>query len=218
MERLWQKDCETLLAQYDSRPEGLSSDEAAALMQRYGKNELMEAKRKGILQVFLEQFLDLLVAVLLAAAVISALTGGVEGALVILAVLILNAVLGTVQHFKAQKSLDSLKSMPAPLERVARDGTKQELPAAQIVPGDILYLEAGDVAAADGRILENYSLQVNESALTGEAEAVCKTDGILEIAELPLGDRLNMVYKGSLATYGRATVLVTATGMQTERG
>ncbi|MBP3341691.1 MAG: cation-translocating P-type ATPase [Peptococcaceae bacterium] len=218
MERLWQKGCETLLAQYDSRPEGLSSDEAAALMQRYGKNELMEAKRKGILQVFLEQFLDLLVAVLLAAAVISALTGGVEGALVILAVLILNAVLGTVQHFKAQKSLDSLKSMAAPLARVARDGTKQELPAAQIVPGDILYLEAGDVAAADGRILENYSLQVNESALTGEAEAVCKTDGILEIAELPLGDRLNMVYKGSLATYGRATVLVTATGMQTEMG
>ena len=156
--------------------------------------------------------------ILIIAAIISALTGGVEGTIVILAVLILNAILGTVQHFKAQKSLDSLKAMAAPNARVIRDGQKMEVPAAELVPGDILLLEAGDVTAADGRVLQNFSLQVSESALTGESENVNKIDTPIDQDELPLGDRLNMVYSSSLVSYGRAVVLVTGTGMQTEIG
>lgn len=218
MEQLWRKDTAAILQLFVSSTQGLHAAEAAARLEQYGENKLQEAKRKGIVQVFFEQFRDLLVVILLAAAVISALTDGIEGAVVIGAVLILNAVLGTVQHFKAQKSLDSLKELSAPVARILRDGEKTELPAAQIVPGDILLLEAGDIVAADGRILENYSLQVNESALTGEAEAVNKTDTILNTEELSLGDRLNMVYSGAQVTYGRAVVLVTATGMQTEMG
>ncbi|CDC24986.1 cation-transporting ATPase [Firmicutes bacterium CAG:466] len=197
---------------------GLTAEEAKKRLEQYGYNKLQEGKRKGVLQVFAEQFADLLVVILIIAAIISALTGGVEGTIVILAVLILNAILGTVQHFKAQKSLDSLKAMAAPNARVIRDGQKMEVPAAELVPGDILLLEAGDVTAADGRVLQNFSLQVSESALTGESENVNKIDTPIDQDELPLGDRLNMVYSSSLVSYGRAVVLVTGTGMQTEIG
>ncbi len=218
MEKLWTKKKEELFALLESGGQGLGGGEAAARLEKYGENRLKEGKRKGLLRVFAEQFADLLVVILIAAAVISAVTGGWEGTVVIIAVLILNAILGTVQHFKAQKSLDSLKAMSAPHARVMRDGERLEIPAAMLVPGDILLLEAGDVAAADGRILENHSLQVNESALTGESENVNKKDGEISEEELPLGDRLNMVYSGSLVSYGRAVVLVTATGMDTEMG
>lgn len=218
MEQLWRKDREEVFRLLESSEHGLSGQEAAARLEKYGENKLKEGKQKGVLQVFLEQFADLLVVILVIAAIISATTGGIEGTIVIIAVLILNAILGTAQHFKAQKSLDSLKAMSAPHARVMRGGDKMEVSALEIVPGDILLLEAGDVAAADGRILENYSLQVNESALTGESENVNKTDGVLEQEELPLGDRLNMVYSGSLVSYGRAVVLVSATGMDTEMG
>lgn len=129
----------------------------------------------------------------------------------------MNAVLGTVQHMKAEKSLESLKQLSAPDAKVIRDGRKQEIPAKDVVPGDILELEAGDMVAADGRILHNYSLQVNESSLTGESTNVDKQEMALN-GEAALADRTNMVYSGSLVTYGRATVLVTATGMNTEIG
>lgn len=218
MEKLWQKSKEELFAGFETGEHGLSGMEAAQRLEKYGENKLREGKQKGVLQVFAEQFADLLVVILIIAAIISALTGGWEGTIVIIAVLILNAILGTVQHFKAQKSLDSLKAMSAPHARVIRGGDKMEISSVDIVPGDILLLEAGDVAAADGRILENYSLQVNESALTGESENVNKIDAVIEKEELPLGDRLNMVYSGSLVSYGRAVVLVTATGMDTEMG
>lgn len=218
MEQLWRKKKDELFAGYETDARGLSSAEAAQRLEKYGENKLREGKQKGILQVFLEQFADLLVVILIIAAIISAVTGGLEGTIVIIAVLIMNAILGTVQHFKAQKSLDSLKAMSAPHAKVIRGGEKMEVSSVEIVPGDILLLEAGDVAAADGRILENYSLQVNESALTGESENVNKIDDMIEKEELPLGDRLNMVYSGSLISYGRAVVLVTATGMDTEMG
>lgn len=218
MEQLWKKSKEELFALLEGSEHGLSSAEAAARLEKYGENKLREGKQKGILQVFAEQFADLLVVILILAAIISALTGGLEGTIVIIAVLIMNAVLGTAQHFKAQKSLDSLKAMSAPHARVIRSGDKMEISSIELVPGDILLLEAGDVAAADGRILENYSLQVNESALTGESENVNKVDIPIDKEELPLGDRLNMVYSGSLVSYGRAVVLVTATGMDTEMG
>lgn len=218
MDQLWRKNKEELFAGFGTGEHGLSGSEAAARLEKYGENRLQEGKQKGVLQVFAEQFADLLVVILIIAAIISALTGGLEGTVVIIAVLILNAILGTVQHFKAQKSLDSLKAMSAPHARVIRGGDKMNISSVEIVPGDILLLEAGDVAAADGRILENYSLQVNESALTGESENVNKIDEAIEKEELPLGDRLNMVYSGSMVSYGRAVVLVTATGMDTEMG
>lgn len=218
MDKQWKLSQEELLQQMNSSMNGLTAEEAKKRLEQYGYNKLQEGKRKGVLQVFAEQFADLLVIILIIAAIISALTGGLEGTIVILAVLILNAILGTVQHFKAQKSLDSLKAMAAPNARVIRDGQKMEVPAAELVPGDILLLEAGDVTAADGRVLENHSLQVSESALTGESENVNKIDTPIEQDELPLGDRLNMVYSSSLVSYGRAVVLVTGTGMQTEIG
>lgn len=218
MDKQWKLSQEELLQQMNSSMNGLAAEEAKKRLEQYGYNKLQEGKRKGVLQVFAEQFADLLVVILIIAAIISALTGGVEGTIVILAVLILNAILGTVQHFKAQKSLDSLKAMAAPNARVIRDGQKMEVPAAELVPGDILLLEAGDVTAADGRVLQNFSLQVSESALTGESENVNKIDTPIDQDELPLGDRLNMVYSSSLVSYGRAVVLVTGTGMQTEIG
>lgn len=218
MDKQWKLSQEELLQEMNSSMNGLTAEEAKKRLEQYGYNKLQEGKRKGVLQVFAEQFADLLVVILIIAAIISALTGGVEGTIVILAVLILNAILGTVQHFKAQKSLDSLKAMAAPNARVIRDGQKMEVPAAELVPGDILLLEAGNVTAADGRVLQNFSLQVSESALTGESENVNKIDTPIDQDELPLGDRLNMVYSSSLVSYGRAVVLVTGTGMQTEIG
>lgn len=218
MDKQWKLSQEELLQEMNSSMNGLTAEEAKKRLEQYGYNKLQEGKRKGVLQVFAEQFADLLVIILIIAAIISALTGGLEGTIVILAVLILNAILGTVQHFKAQKSLDSLKAMAAPNARVIRDGQKMEVPAAELVPGDILLLEAGDVTAADGRVLQNFSLQVSESALTGESENVNKIDTPIDQDELPLGDRLNMVYSSSLVSYGRAVVLVTGTGMQTEIG
>ena len=218
MDKQWKLSQEELLQELNSSMNGLTAEEAKKRLEQYGYNKLQEGKRKGVLQVFAEQFADLLVIILIIAAIISALTGGLEGTIVILAVLILNAILGTVQHFKAQKSLDSLKAMAAPNARVIRDGQKMEVPAAELVPGDILLLEAGDVTAADGRVLQNFSLQVSESALTGESENVNKIDTPIDQDELPLGDRLNMVYSSSLVSYGRAVVLVTGTGMQTEIG
>ena len=218
MEKLWMKTKDEIFSALETNGNGLLQSEAQARLEKYGENKLKEGKQKGILQVFLEQFADLLVIILIIAAIISAATGGIEGTIVIIAVLILNAILGTVQHFKAQKSLDSLKAMSAPHARVIRDGEKIEVEAAQLVPGDVLLLEAGDVAAADGRIIDNFSLQVNESALTGESENINKTHDPIMAEEPALGDRLNMVYSGSLVSYGRAVVVVTATGMDTEIG
>ena len=197
---------------------GLSGTEAAERLEKYGPNALSEGKKKTVLQVFLEQFKDLMVMILIAAALISLATGEAESTIVIFAVLILNAVLGTVQHFKAEKSLESLKAMSAPSAKVIRDGARTTVPSAQVVPGDIVELEAGDMVVADGRILENYSLKVNESSLTGESEAVEKTDEVIPQADVALGDRKNMVFSGSLVTYGRAVFVVTGTGMDTELG
>lgn len=196
---------------------GLSDERAAQLLRENGGNALNEGKKRSIVSVFFGQFADLLVIILIAAALISMATGNVESTIVIFAVILLNAILGTVQYVKAQKSLESLKALSSPHAKVLRGGVKQEIPAAQVVVGDILLLEAGDMIAADGRILENFSLQVNESSLTGESTNVDKRDVDL-LEEAPLGDRVNMVYSGTLVTYGRAAVLVTATGMQTEMG
>ena len=196
---------------------GLSPAEVEKRRQQYGENALQEAGKKSVFRVFAEQFADLLVLILIGAAIISMLSGSEESAIVIFVVILLNAVLGTVQYVKAQKSLDSLKALSSPHARVLRDGVKQEVLTKDIVPGDILLLEAGDLVTADGRILTNYSLQVNESALTGESTNVDKSEEVIT-EQVALGDRTNMVYSGSLVTYGRADVLVTGTGMNTEMG
>ena len=196
---------------------GLSSEKAETLLKTHGENVLRETKKKSVWRVFAEQFADLLVIILIIAAIISMISGNVESTIVIFAVITMNAILGTVQHEKAEKSLASLKTLSAPTAKVLRGGVKGEIPSAQVVKGDILLLEAGDMVTADGRILESYSLQVNESSLTGESTNVEKKTVVLE-GEKALGDRINMVYSGSLVTGGRAVVLVTATGMETEIG
>ena len=206
-----------VLKEFKTGSDGLSTKQAEENLAKYGKNALVEGKKKTAFQVFLEQFKDLMVIILIIAAVISAFTGDLESTLVIIAVLILNAILGTVQHVKAEKSLESLKSLSSPSAKVLRNGEKIEIDSKDVVPGDIMLLEAGDMVTADGRILDNYSLQVNESSLTGESTNIDKADVDFD-HEIPLGDRLNMVYSSSLVTYGRANVLVTGTGMNTEIG
>ncbi len=213
----YQREEEEILKSLQTSKDGLTSSQAQRLLEEKGENVLQEGKKKSALQVFAEQFCDMLVIILIAAAVISMLSGNVESTIVIVAVIVLNAILGTVQHEKAQKSLESLKSLSSPSAKVIRDGQKIEIDSKNVVPGDILLLEAGDMVVADGRILNNYSLQVNESSLTGESTNVDKSEGIFD-GEVPLADRTNMVYSGSLVTYGRAVTVVTGTGMDTEIG
>ena len=213
----WNYSTQELLQKFDVTEQGLNNARVEETRRQTGENILQEGKKKSTLEVFLGQFCDLLVVILIIAAIISMFSGNVESTIVILLVLIMNAVLGTVQHIKAQRSLESLKQLSAPNAKVIRNGVKQEIPSKEIVPGDIVMLEAGDMIVADGRILHNYSLQVNESSLTGESTNVEKTDMVIE-GKAALADRVNMVYSGSLVTYGRAQVLVTGTGMKTELG
>ena len=217
MKNLYQTPEKELFEKYNTGENGLTQAEAKQRLEKFGENALKEGKKKTALQVFLEQFKDLLVIILIVAAIISMVSGNVESTVVIFVVIILNAVLGTVQYVKAEKSLDSLKALSAPHAKVLRDGVKTEILSKEVVPGDILLLEAGDMVVADGRILNYYSLQVNESSLTGESTNVDKTDDIF-MDELPLADRKNMVYSGTLVTYGRAEIIVTGTGMDTEMG
>ena len=209
-----------VLAGLDSGRQGIDSGQAEQRLKEYGDNVLEEAGRLQWWQVFLAQFKDLLVIILIGAAAVSMLTGDPESAMVIFAVLLLNAVLGTVQHQKAEKSLDSLKRLSSPEARVLRDGRSMTIPSALVVPGDILLLETGDMVAADGRLLEVYGLTVNESSLTGESLGVEKHTGAVKAREgtVALADRTNMVFSGSLVTSGRAVAAVTATGMNTEIG
>ncbi len=213
----WNYSEDELRKEFGVGKDGLTTEQVEAIRAEKGENVLQEGKKKSVLEVFLSQFCDLLVVILIVAAVISVFSGNVESTIVILLVLIMNAILGTVQHVKAQRSLDSLKQLSSPNAKVIRGGVKLEIPSREIVPGDIVMLEAGDMIVADGRILHNYSLQVNESSLTGESTNVDKSDMVLE-GDAALGDIVNMVYSGSLVTYGRAEVLITGTGMNTELG
>lgn len=217
MKEIYQMSEKELYSHMGTDSNGLSRKRAEEILEEKGANTLQEGKKKSVLQVFLEQFCDFLVIILIVAAVISMLSGNVESTAVIVIVIVLNAILGTVQYVKAEKSLDSLKALSSPSAKVIRDGEKIEIPSTDVVPGDILLLEVGDMIVADGRILSNYSLQVNESSLTGESTNVDKVETVLQ-GEVPLADRVNMVYSGTLVTYGRATVMVTGTGMHTEMG
>ena len=217
MKAYYQMKKEDVLRNLGASECGWTSAEAEQRLAQTGPNALAEGEQKSVFKIFVEQFADLLVWILMIAAGISLFSGDVESAIVIFAVLILNAVLGTVQSVKAEKSLKALKSLSSPHAHVLRDGKKCAILSTQVVPGDVLLLEVGDMVAADARILCNHSLQVNESALTGESTNVDKQD--IEITEeTPLADRVNMVYSGTLVTYGRAEALVTATAMNTEMG
>lgn len=218
MEKFFSKASNDVLKNFNVTKEGLTDKQVAESIEKNGYNELTEKKKKSLLIVFLEQFKDLLVVILIIAGILSIITGNVESTIVIFAVIILNAILGTVQHVKAEKSLDSLKALSSPNAKVIRNGIKLEIPSREVVPGDILILEAGDLVVADGRIIENFSLQVNESALTGESESVNKFEQVINKEEVALGDQKNMVFSSSLVTYGRALVIVTSTGMNTELG
>ena len=214
---LWEKNRTELLWQLDSREEGLTAAQAAERLKQYGLNELQAGGRKSTLCIFLEQFADFLVIILILAAAVSAMLGDVESMMVILAVITMNAVLGTVQTVKAAASLDSLKRMSAPIAKVLRDGRVVQVPGREVVPGDVVLLEAGDAVCADGRLLECASLKCAESALTGESLPVEKDIAPIG-GKVPLGDRRNMVFSGCFVTYGRGKFLVTGTGMETEMG
>lgn len=217
MKKIYQQTVEEVLNRVKSRESGLTDEEVKRSREACGWNELTEGKKKSILQIFCEQYKDFLVLILIASAVISGILGDVESAAVIMIVITMNAVLGTVQTVKAEQSLQSLKKLSGPQAKVLRDGAVVLLPARELVVGDVILLEAGDMIPADGRLIENASLKVDESALTGESLAVEKSiDPVLK--EAALGDRSNMMFSGSFVTYGHGRVVVTDIGMQTEVG
>lgn len=201
----------------NTNEDGLTEHRAEQIIKEKGLNVLSEAKKKKPVEIFFSQFADLLVIILIIAAVISAFSGNIESTIVILIVIIMNSILGTVQYVKAEKSLASLKALSSPHTKVVRDKKIIQIKSQYVVPGDVMLIEAGDMVTADGRILESYSLQVNESSLTGESASVDKVSSVID-DECPLADRVNMVYSGSLVSYGRAKVLVTETGMNTQMG
>lgn len=208
---------EDVLKMLGTDENGLTQNQAKENQKKYGKNELAEGKKKNPFILFLEQYKDFLVIILIIAAIISGVLGDIESAIVIFVVITINAILGTVQHIKAEQSLDSLKEMSAPTAKIIRDGEIKVVEGKDVTVGDIVVIEAGDYVCSDGRIIENASLKVDESAMTGESEPVEKQETVLD-GEKPLGDRVNMLYSGSFATYGRAKMVVTSVGMETEIG
>lgn len=208
---------EELYYEFSSSATGLTSAQVNENIEKYGKNEIAQGKKKSAVQIFLSQFADFLVIILIIAALISAITGDMESFFVIIAVITMNAILGTVQTLKAEKSLDNLKKLNSPSAKVLRGGEKMIVPSEEVAVGDIVLIEAGDCVPADGRLIECASVQTNESALTGESLNVDKTADVLT-DDLQLADRKNMVYSGSFVTYGRGSFIVTAVGMETEVG
>lgn len=208
-----------VLRQLDIDPEkGLSDSEVRARLEQYGPNEIVDKGPKNPLLILWEQITDPLVIVLLVAALISALLGKVQELIAIMAIVVINAVLGVVQEYRAEQAMQALKNMAAPLVRVRRNGKVIEIESRQLVPGDVVLIETGNIIPADARIIQSANLKVQEASLTGESESVEKNAKALEQAELTIGDRHNMVYMGTSATYGRATAVITGTGMRTELG
>lgn len=210
---------ETVLQNLDVTAEkGLDSSEVAARLEQYGTNELKERGGKGPLPILLQQFSSTMVLILIAAAVVSAFLGKPTETVAISAIIILFGVLGFIQEYRAERAMAALKQLAVPLVRVRREGSVREISARQLVPGDIVLLEAGNVVSADVRLLQSANLRIQEAALTGESEPVDKETGALEQENMPLGDRVNMAYMGTVVTYGRGTGVVTGTGMETELG
>lgn len=217
MKELYQMTSDEVRQKLNGKTELLTNEEIAKRQQEYGLNELVEEKKKNVFQVFLKQFADFLVIILIIAAIVSAALGDVESSVVILVVITMNGILGTVQTIKAEHSLQSLKELSMPLAKVIRDGQVMKISSKELTIGDVVCLEAGDYVPADGRIIESAGLKIDESMLTGESLVVDKTDTVIE-EEKPLAERTNMVYSGSLVSFGRGSYIVTSIGMNTEIG
>ncbi|MBQ2725052.1 MAG: HAD-IC family P-type ATPase, partial [Clostridia bacterium] len=216
-----------VLAANQTTTEGLTSEEAEKRLEQHGKNKLKAAKKDSILVKFLKQLADPMIIILLCAAAVSGVLAVVEGesfadVIIILAVVLINAVLGVYQENKAEHAIEALQEMSAAMSKTLRNGETIMVKSEDLVPGDIVFLEAGDAVPADGRIIDSASLKIEEAALTGESVPVNKIIDILNLKsgeqDVPLGDRKNMVYMGSTVVYGRGTVVITGTGMNTEMG
>ena len=213
-----QKELKAVLAELDVPIDGLRSEEAGKRLAKYGRNELVEKGKRSLLAMFLDQFRDFMILILIAAAVVSGFVGELADTIAILVIVILNAVIGFVQEYRAEKAMEALKQMAAPAARVLRDGSVSSVPGSEIVPGDLVLLEAGGIVPADMRLTEAARLKIEEAALTGESVPVEKHTRALHEEMLSLGDRSNMVFKGTVVTYGRGTGVVVGTGMGTELG
>lgn len=209
---------EDVIKELQSNIDGLTAEEVAKRIQQYGPNQLKEKKKRPAWVLFLMQFKDVMIVILMVAAIISAVVGDLKDMIVILIIVILNAVVGFVQEYRAEKAIEALKKMSAAHVRVRRNKRVEQIEAAEVVPGDVVLLEAGDMVGADIRMLESHSLKIEEASLTGESHAVDKSTDPLKDEDAPLGDRFNMAYKSTLVTAGKGTGVVIATGMQTEIG
>ncbi len=216
----WYKsETEQVIADLNTNPEtGLTAVEAQQRLRQYGLNELVEKGAKSPWLILWEQLTEIMVVILIVAAIVSAFFGEINDVIVILAIVVLNAILGFTQEYRAEKAIAALKKLAVPTVTVRRDGRIEEISARELVPGDIVLIETGDLIPADGRLVESVNLRVQESALTGESEAVDKVDEAISGEHLPLGDRRNMVFMGTVSTYGRGTAVITETGMNTELG
>ncbi|MCJ7675863.1 MAG: HAD-IC family P-type ATPase, partial [Sedimentisphaerales bacterium] len=198
--------------------EGLSTSEAHRRLAEHGPNELIDRGVKSVWSILWEQLTAIMVVILIIAAIISASLGDYKDAIAILAIVVLNAVLGVTQEYRAEKAMAALKKMAVPIVKVRRDGHIHEISTRNVVPGDVVLLDAGGFVPADGRLLESVNLRIQEASLTGESEPVEKHAGTLDDEHLPIGDRRNMVYMGTVVTYGRGLAIITETGMRTELG
>ncbi|MCK4621575.1 MAG: cation-translocating P-type ATPase [Desulfuromonadales bacterium] len=214
----YQMTIDALFQAQSTTTRGLTTAQAAERLARLGRNELREAQRRSPWQMLLDQYRDPMIVLLLAAALVSGLIGGVKDAIVILIIVLLNSIIGFIQEYRAEKSLAALKRLAAPFAMVRREGEVQKIPAAELVPGDLLLFDAGTIIPADVRLTDSSSLKVNEASLTGESVSVEKIVGPLEPSGLPLGDRCNMAFRGTQVSYGHGCGVVTATGMATEMG
>lgn len=224
MVQYYNRSASDVLQEFDVNPEnGLTSEEIEKRKEKYGLNRLASKKQKSLLSIFLDQFKSSMVLILFVAAAVSGVIGYIEGegfveTIVILAILLLNAIIGTIEERRAQSSLEALNKMSSPKTKVFRDGQTEEIDSVEIVPGDIVVLDTGDIIPADMRLIEAVNLKVQESALTGESVPVEKSTSVLDDEEIPLGDRTNMAFSTSVVTYGRGKGVIVGTGMNTEVG
>jgi len=207
-----------VVSELNTSDKGLSANEAASRLKQHGPNELEEKKKRSPWVMFLLQFKDFMIIILIVAAIISGVVGDAKDTIVILVIVLLNAIVGFVQEYRAEKAMEALKKMSTTQASVLRDGEEHQVPARELVPGDIISLEAGDMVPADARIIESNALKVEEASLTGESQPIDKNSNPLPDEKLPIGDRTNMAYKSTLVTYGRGKAVVVATGMKTEIG
>ena len=216
--RWHQKEIKEVIEDLNSSPEGLSSEDAHKRLIEYGHNELKEGKKRTLLNMLLDQFKDFMIIVLIAAALISGMIGDFKDTIAIVIIVVLNAIIGFVQEYRAEKAMEALKAMASPTATIKRDGNIVTIPAREIVPGDMVILDAGRVIPADLRLIDAANLKIEEAALTGESVPVEKVTSVFHDERLPLGDRRNMAYKGTVVTYGRGAGIVVETGMDTELG